>query len=331
MTDHKTEIKNRLNDPATVLEKLGLLETARKARDGYKIPCLWHGENDPSCSVRQHPGDGTLSVYCFGCGDGGDVLGLIGQVFGLSLNNQFSEILEIAAGYAGVDLGDKTFAQREPPKRAAPPPPEYPPIDDLRDMWNGCKPPADDPQSREWFGSRRLSTDALEDLCRVIPQEYYLPAWAVFRDDESGRYDWLLSGHRLIFPLYNSEGKIRSFKARGMLNGKIKNVNPLGYSTAGLCFACANAQKMLATRKHFETVLFVEGEVDFLSAVQSLGDNDCAVFGIYSGAVSDDHVKKINCDKIYFLTDNDSAGDAYHNRLFESMRSCGAENGEKLF
>lgn len=319
MTDQKQEIRNRLTDPATVLDKLGLLESAKKSRNGYMIPCLWHGENDPSCSVREHPQDGTLSVFCFGCSQGADIFGLIAQVYGLSPNNQFSDIINIAAGMAGVTLDESPGDWAPPPKRMAPPPPEYPPVDDLRAMWTECLPPSEDPQARDFFGKRNLSTERLAGLCRVIPRDYDLPPWAIYKDDESGRYDWLMSGHRLIFPLYNFEGKIRSFKARGMLEGKIKNVNPLGYSTAGLCFACNNGQDMLSTGKHFDSVLFAEGEVDFLSAVELRQDADTAVFGIYSGGWSDEHSSRLKCDNWYFSTDIDDPGDNYHYKIRDQI------------
>lgn len=312
MSDAKNEIRNRLNDPATVLEKLNLLDGAKHSVGKYTVCCPWHGENTPSCQVRQHPNDGTLAVKCFGCGHTSDVFGLIARAYDLS-DNQFPEIIAIAADMAGVQLDDSKPINRERPVFKPPPPPEYPPVDELREMWGSAIKPVDDPQVAAWFESRGLSTDVSTEICRVIPLDYELPEWAIYRDEshEKGRYDWLMSGHRLIFPLYNAEGRIRSFKIRCVTDGKLKNVNPRGYSTAGLCFACETGQDALNKATPVETAVIVEGEVDFLSSVQNRQDDKTAVYGVYSGAWSDDHAARVSADNWYFLTDDDDPGDGY--------------------
>ena len=320
MTDHKTQIRHALTDPAPLLEKLGLLETAKGNARRYTICCPWHQENDPSCDVWVHRNDGLIAVHCHGCGAGGDVYNLIAQVYGLSLIDQFQDVLQIAADFAGITIDNSKPVKYTPPKKIEPRPPEYPPKDELGDMWSNAVAPCDDDQVVKFFERRGISLDAIGDMCRVIPVDYNLPKWAIYRDeaDSKGRYDWIMSGHRLIFPLYNHDGKIKSFKARNMGDSKLKNVNPLEYSAVGLCFADDNAWKMLSKNQHCETVVFVEGEIDFLQAVQLAGD-DTAIFGIYSGCWSDEHSKKLNCDRVVFLTDVDEPGDRYAKQIAESV------------
>ena len=322
MTDAKTEIRSRLSDPATVLEKLGLLESAKHQNGKYTIRCPWHPENTPSCSVRRHPGDGTLSVKCFACGASGDVFGLIGQSYGLSQAVDFPEILSLAAGFANVTLDDSKPIKRERPVFKAPPPPEYPPVDELRALWESSVYVTDDAHALKWCEDRGIDPAKIKDLCRVIPSGADLPDWAVYRDEshEKGRYDWIMSGHRLIFPLYGPDGKAKSFKARCLNDGKLKNVNPKNYSSLSLCFACEVGKDMLIGKRDADTVVFVEGEADFMSAVSRRESDSVAIFGVYSGAWSGDHADKLKTKEIILALDDDKPGDAYAEMIAESVK-----------
>ena len=318
MTDIKSEIRSRLGNPEFVLGKLGLLETAKKARNGFNICCLWHSENEPSCNVRQHPNDGTLSVHCFGCKQSADVFELIAQVYDINIHNSFPEILQIAGDFAGVQVeSGKPFTPTPPPKFVERPP-EYPPIDELRDMWTNAVSVTEDPEAKKWFKDRGLSVERLNSYCKVIPKNHELPKWAIFKDDDTGRYDWIMSGHRLIFPLYNYEGKIRSFRARCLNEGTYKNVNPLGYSTKNLCFADTKGLDALKGNKSFEVLNFVEGEGDFLAAIQR--EDSFPIFGFYSGGWSLDHSKACGREsEIFFPFDDDRAGDGYKKDIVKSF------------
>ncbi len=317
----KHEIKQLLTDPEHVLDKLGILHDAKRQRDGYKIVCPVHGDTDPSLSIRTGKSDGQLTIKCFGCDLKGDVYDLIAAFYGLSVDNNFTEILNIAADMAGVSIDDEPTTKRRPLPKRQPVPIQYPPVDELRDMWEAAVAVTEDDLALSMLSDRGINIKSICDLCRVIPKNYDLPSWAIYRDDthEKGRYDWIMSGHRLIIPLYNHEGKIRSFKARCITGGSLKNVNPQDYSPAELCMANEAAQNMMADGSHADVAFFCEGEMDFLSLV-SCDDSGAAIFGIYSGAWSGKHTERLNTDRVIFLTDNDDAGDAYKMRLFESIR-----------
>lgn len=302
----KTEIRNRLNDPMQLVDILGIGDGSRRRHDGIMVRCPKHGDSDPSCSIRRCD-DGTISIKCFGCDLSGDIFDLIGAVHGIDTNSDFPAALKIAADIAGVndDGGEYERIERE----YTPAPPEYPPADELKQVWVSASQSTDDSEVAEYL-ARRGITDT-SDLCRVIAGE--LPEWAVFRDasDKRGHLDWNDTGHRLILPLYNHEGRIKSFRARCVReDSRLKNVNPKKYSSAGLCFANAAGVKMLQTGARAETVVFVEGEIDFLNACQRTGD-DTAIFGMYSGGWSAEHSARLNTGRVVFLTDVDGPGDRY--------------------
>lgn len=296
----KTEIRNRLNDPAQLVDMLGIGEGSRRRHDGIMVRCPKHGDSDPSCSVRRC-NDDTISVKCFGCDLSGDVFDLIGAVHGVDINSDFPAILKIAADMSGVDDDGGNYERVE--REYTPEPPEYPPADELKYVWVSASQPTDDAEVADYLAKRGITETS--DMCRVVAGE--LPEWAVFKPG----YGWAESGHRLIFPLYNHEGRIKSFRARCVKeDSKLKNVNPKKYSSAGLCFANASGVKMLQTGAHAETVVFVEGEIDFLNACQR-ADKDTAIFGLYSGCWSAEHSARLNTDRVVFLTDVDGPGDRY--------------------
>lgn len=302
----KTEIRNRLNDPAQLVDMLGIGEGSRRRHDGIMVRCPTHGDSDPSCSIRRCD-DGTVSIKCFGCPLSGDVFDLIGAVHGIDTNSDFPAVLKIAADMAGVDEDGREYERVE--RDYTPAPPEYPPADELKQVWVMARRPADDDEVTEYLVRRGITETS--DLCRVVAGE--LPGWAVFREsgDTRGYLDWNDTGHRLIFPLYNHEGRIKSFRARCVKeDSKLKNVNPKRYSSSGLCFANALGVKMLQTGYRTGTVVFVEGEIDFLNACQR-ADGDTAIFGLYSGGWSSEHSERLNTDRVVFLTDVDGPGDRY--------------------
>jgi DNA primase len=88
-----------LSDPIAVCNALEIDRDARPQQNGLMISCLWHDDNNPSCSVTNAE-DGGLRVHCFACGVGGDVFSLIGKVRGLDVKTEFPAVLAVAAEIA---------------------------------------------------------------------------------------------------------------------------------------------------------------------------------------------------------------------------------------
>lgn len=332
-TDIKSEIRFALSDPGYVLEKLGMMEGVRKSHTGYMICCPWHNETEPSCSVRFHPTDGTLSVHCFGCGSGGDIFSLVAAHLGLHPQKDFKSIVEYAGGLAGIDTSAPFDKERQPPVRnyVPPPPPVYPPEDEISDLWfNGVAPTKIKP-ARLWFEIKGLSAEIASANCRVIPKGYVLPEWAISRGEKDGRKwesNWIKSGHRLLFPMYDCNGQLRSLKARCLdVSKKFKNQIPKGFAVKGLIMADHVGHGLLVNGNPDNApynLVFCEGEVDFLVALQTrdTAPVNTAIFGVYSGGWSVEHALRMGSNrdmKLFFFTDRDRAGMAYKQAIAKTF------------
>jgi len=321
-SDLKQSVRIALSNPEYVLGSLGLLENSRKNHTGYMICCPWHSENSPSCSVRVHPTDGTLSIHCFGCGEGGDVFRLIAASLGLDPRNNFRDILDYAGRLSGIDLKGSYDPSNKPVRPVfVPTVPVYPPENEVAEIWFNSASPCDIRPAREWFEIKQLSAGALAGYCRVIPKTMELPEWAKSSGEKDGRKwnsDWIKSGHRLLIPMYDSGGKLRSLKARCLdVKSKMKNMMPRGFSSKNLIMADHVAHGLLVNGNPDNdtyNVVFCEGEVDFLVALQTRDSApaNTAVFGVYSGGWSKEHALRLGKNiTIFFFTDRDSAGMKY--------------------
>jgi hypothetical protein len=325
--DIKKVCRYELSDPETVLSRLGLLpERPKRNSKGIFIPCPWHAENDASFHVRTHPGDGTLSGHCFGCGKTVDVFELIAHVHNLSLTNEFPQIIETAKALAGI----QGLEGYKPPPAKKAPPPEFPDEQSLLHMTMNRVELHADPAAVKWATSRGYDVRRISRECYVLPKDMQLPEWAML-PKKPGRKQrtWNDTGHRLIIPLYDHDGRFRSVKARH-IEGKsaIKNFNPRDRSCVGLCFANKIGQRILHGEL-FENcnIVFVEGETDFLMAVSRSTTGRIAIFGVYSGGWSNAHAVRVlrstGNPKVVYLLDKDTAGDNYKKMIkktFEAAR-----------
>jgi hypothetical protein len=326
LPDHAREVRQRLIEPRTVCAALGLLDgyrPGRQAGGGVTIRCPKHRERTPSCSVSTGR-DGTLRVHCFsGCGLDGDVFVLVAAALGLDARRDFAAVLGHAAGLAGVDLASTAPLPVPVPRPVAPvpAPPSYPPRDEVHALWAACVPvEADDAVSAYLDGERRIAPAVVDlyDCARALPVGARVPAWA-----RCGR-PWPLSGHRLIVPVYDAAGELRSLRAWCIESGAVaKRVAPSGFSTVGLVMADQPARSMLATGgppAWFDdasqlTVVICEGEPDWLTWATWASDADelpPAVLGVVSAAWSESIAARVpsGC-RVAIRTHLDAAGKRY--------------------
>ena len=316
-----------LRDPQRVVVAVGLDKRAqRQAGGGLTVLCPWHSERSPSCSVTRGP-NGALRVHCFGCGRGGDIFSLVAQVHGLDASRDFPAVLKLVAELAGVDLDDRRGVRSMRPRpRPAPPAAVervYPDAAALSAVLASCVVPDADAQA--YLGERGLDVERVLALgmVRQMPADVCgLPEWA------RGRA-W---AGRLIFPLYDAHGVVRSVRARlarRPREGERKSLAPRGFQVAGLVVACPAARAMLETACHPEDwtgpetmrVVITEGEVDALTWATS-GRCD-AVIGLFSGGWTADHARRIAWGaQVLIATDRDGAGDGYAAEIAETFRAA---------
>ncbi len=154
-------------------------------------------------------------------------------------------------------------------------PKRYPP--GAAELWDRCVLAGTDPDARAWLQSEHLPMGAVEDfdLAKVLP-DGDLPPWAL---------GWR-AHHRLVTPLYDHTGVVRSLQPRliGTRNGP-PWLRPKGFAASGLIMAnptgLAILQGMPWTGRD---LALVWGTVPFLAAACDSGENlDApAMFGITS-------------------------------------------------
>jgi hypothetical protein len=318
------EVKRALTSPAQLLSALGL-ESKRTSPTRYQIRCPWHADRSPSCHVFTG-NDGTIRAHCFPCGKSANGITLARAVLGLGFRDALVWCAKLANQYA---LADEIAGGREAPalpERPVLPPPrpyvprEYPDLAEVRALLASCiratKGPAHDYLAgRNIVPSQRLL---------ILRADADLPAWASRRDPETRRsVSWVESGHRLILPMYDMGGQLRSVRAWRIPSlgpdhsDSPKRLPPSGKRASGLSLMTpAFAMKL---RNHgwplnpdgtTAPVLVVEGEPDFLAACSVA---TLPVLGHLSGSDAPPaHVPLI------VATHPDPAGNLYSNTLIQS-------------
>ena len=337
--DHKTEVAANWASIGT--GRACELLSVRYERYGRssKICCLWHNENDPSCSVTIG-NSGTLRFHCFACDESWDIFSAIAQREGLSAEDDFPKVLVRAAELVGrwdvVDAVEGREVPREArpmPKREPQPKPEpeptYPPLDEISELLSACVRVDQEPSVWQWLHSRGIDSHdvAVRDLALAMPAQF-IPEyqWSRFR----GR-SWGDLAHRLIMPVYGPSGSIMSVRAGRVENGSSpKRLPPSGYMISGLVMLDAMGREAFKAggwpswNPNPPKFVVVEGEPDFLTmAIQTpinQGPPDRAVIGIFSGAWCDEIAAAIpDGATVIVATDKDATGDMYAMKIKESV------------
>lgn len=233
-----------------------------------------------------------------------------------------------------------------PLPRAAPPAPRpYPESARLAELLSyGTWAATDSESGRRWLEETiptyRPGSDLPRHLVRILPTrreivDRYgiravkgaprLPSWARWR----GR-SWVDAGYRILIPLYDCRGRVRSVRARHIAganrpSGAPKGVSPAGRSVAGLVFSNGWGAEALAGRHSPHSVYLVEGGTDCLAAsIASDPLERRAIYGVISGGWTPEHGARLaamcsDATRITIDTDPDPAGDTYADRIAETI------------
>lgn len=322
-SDHVQEIRRTLTDPIQLVRALQLTKGAKKTTKGATVRCPVHSEKSASCSVHRGK-DGTIAVYCFGCGFGGDALSLIAAVHGLDVRANFKDVLLEAATLAGLHTvideinGRAKYTPRELPPLLDPEPDvEYPDKGEIDKFWSDLIAIKDDPVTQKHLASRGLDYRDIDviDLARVIEPGWPCPRWAATRFNS-----WVDSGHRLIVPMYDSSGvmrTVRSWRVEG--DSPAKRLPPNGCKAQEVVMANRMAKAILGGNQVPCRVLLVEGEPDYLSAATRWPGYP--VIGIINGSWTDGFAERIAYgSEMVIMTHHDEAGDRYAAQITESLK-----------
>jgi DNA primase len=319
-----------LTDARAVCERLGLLKGPRsfvRQAGGVIIRCPVHQEYTPSCSVRR-ASDGTLAWRCHGCQASGDVLTLVAVVNGLNVRSDFRSVLRAAAEVADawsiireLDSGEIATDRPAPPPPPAPEPPrDYPPAGDIDALWSLARPVTEDNDVSAWLVGRGLDPELVEadDLARALPKGCTLPG----RGWSYQRVSWAETGHRLIVPMRDTYGAMRSIRACRVVDGDSpKRLPPGGYRATDLVMACPIGIAMLRGEMAPTEVAILEGEPDWLTWSTRRTTSPVARIGIVTGSWSFEMARRIPAGaSVWICTDHDAAGERYAFEIATTLR-----------
>jgi len=211
------------------------------------------------------------------------------------------------AGYL-LDSNERGAEYLSPIVRTPPKPetPKYPGVKAVKAVLEQCVPVAEDEQVAGWLRSRGLAPELITEAgtCFALQRGASTPAWAA---------GWLAGDFRCLFPLYDSEGRMVSLRARKVVQSKGRNETvPKGYHVKGLVMANRPARAGLQG-EGMAGLVVAEGEPDFLTAVQQWSPGgELPVMGIFSGSWAADMAAAVPEQiPVVICTDNDGAGDKY--------------------
>jgi len=179
-----------------------------------------------------------------------------------------------------------------------------------------CSPVDSDPAGVAWVERRLGGASLPPGVVGILPEGASVPDWATFRGSS-----WSDLGYRLLFPLVDSEGAIRSVRARHpdeAPDGTPKTLPPAGRGLGGLVLACPTSRAWLrgGWSRHARVVV-AEGEPAWLAWVSA----GVPAFGIFSGAWQQGHADKIPRGRtVIVATDHNDAGDRYAANIEETTR-----------
>lgn len=293
---------------------------------------------------------------CFQCDTSGDALDLVALTRGGARLGDLSDVnkadvREWCSRLLGLDTSTPASSRPSPspkPKRLEQRPeddaPGYPPEHEIAALWVAALPVVDVPEALAWLldrftpraarPTRRPNAEAAAafvadaDLARALPEGAVLPSWARYQ----GR-SWSDVGHRLIVPLYDAAGRMRSLIARRVVDGETpKSLPPAGHKRAGLVMADGLGRQLLETGRAPEwwsaapgpfRIVVAEGEPSFLTWATEWSDAaefPPATIGMVSGGWSDAIAARVPHGSIVVAaTDDDEQGDAYAERVRASV------------
>ena len=313
------EVRSR-NDIVSVI---GSYVSLKKAGTNYQGLCPFHSEKTPSFNVNP-----SRQIYkCFGCGKGGNVITFLMEYDSLS----FPEALQNLAERVGMTLPKTEMSEQA--RREA----------DLRSkMLELYKTAATyyyrrfysdaGKYAREYIVNRGLSQDTMKNfgigysdgtLYRYLKEEGYQDSFlaksGLFTFDEKrGVNDKFFN--RVMFPIFDQNGKVIAFGGRVLGDGLPKYLNS---PETSIFDKSRNLYGLhLARRTKQPYMLLCEGYMDTISLHQAGFDNAVASLGTSLTGMQAKLLSRYTKD-VVITYDSDGAGQTAANRAIPILEEVG--------
>lgn len=319
------DIKDRL-DVATVI---GRYIQLKKSGANFKGLCPFHHEKSGSLMVSSQ----KQIWHCFGCGEGGDVIGFIKRYE----NVEFREALEMAAEMAGVTL-PQTRMNTGPDKEVLE---GLVKVNDFTaSYFQKALVSKTGEQAKSYVLERGLTAATIE-LWRIgfapesfdglvtifnarkIPLAQGVAAGVLVKNDKGKIFDRFRG--RVTFPIFDINGQVVAFTARvlpGSSDDQAKYINSpetAMYNKSKIIFGLNFAKNEIRSK---DQVVIMEGQMDCISAHQAGFTNTVATSGT---ALTEQHMRILKrfTSTVLFAFDNDEAGHKARHRA--SLMALGME------
>ena len=285
--------------------------------------CPFHGEKTPSFNIYTEN-----TVYCFGCGAGGDVITFIMKIENLD----YVEAVKFLAQRAGMEMPENTYDDSLSKLRMR----IYEANREAARFFHATLLSQRGQSGRNYLRGRALSDrtirhfglgfadDDWNSLCNHLKNkgfseyEIYSANLAFKRKNGNGIYDRFVN--RVMFPIIDLRGNVIAFGGRIMTDEKPKYLNtsdtPVFKKSENL-FSLNNA-KSSGTR----TLILCEGYMDVIALNQAGFTNAVATLGT---ALTNEQavLMKRYADEVIICYDADGAGQKATARAIDILRNAG--------
>lgn len=317
-----------------ILEVVRQYVALKKAGTNHKGLCPFHDENTPSFNV--HPGMGIYK--CFGCGEGGNVIGFLMAMEGWS----FPETVRHLAQRSGIEIPEESPEDVAKEKKRRKGKKLYRQI--MADahayfeanLWGGQGRAAQmylaergisEPTARA-FGLG-YAPDGWEHLLKHMAGQGYSAALLeraglVLANDRGGHYDRFR--HRILFPVVDVWGHTLAFGGRTLAadsqGAKYINSPETKFYTKGRQLYGLDVAKRRIQKEEY--ALIVEGNFDVIALHEAGIATAVAPMGT---ALTEQQARLLKrfAHRVVVAFDGDQAGEEATLRCFEALESAGLE------
>jgi DNA primase len=307
------EVVERVRESADAVAIIGEHVKLRRVGSSFRGPCPFHQGKNPNFAVNPRTG----FYHCFKCNESGDVITFVRKRMGLD----FVDAVKFVGARSGVDVQDVAVRREGPDPRE----PLWEVIGAAaeffgRMLWDD----ATGAGAREYLATRRVTREIADrfglgfapregDAVRAhltalgFDDARQLEAGLLVRREEQGGDVRPRFRGRLMFPIYDAQGRAVGFGGRVLGQGEPKYLNspesPV-FAKGRLLYGLNWAKNAI---RRDDRVLVVEGYFDVLRCVAGGIDAVVAPLGT---ALTEDQAALITryTKNVFLLYDSDAAG-----------------------
>ena len=324
------DIKEEIRARTDIVEIIGMHTRLKRSGKNWTGLCPFHADKNPSFSVVP-----SIGIYkCFSCGEGGDLFKFVSK----KENLDFIETVEWLAKRAGIEFQRKGVNQERASERE-----QAFALNEIAARFFQDR-LAKSPDAQNYLANRAI----LKSTQEQFQIGFAPPDWEAFafhlqkqrqdmalalkiglikerREGGSGNYDTFRN--RLMFPIFDVNGRVIAFGGRAMGEDKAKYLNSEGsliFDKSRTLYGLNFARKKLSGDT---PAVFVEGYVDVITAHQA-GFSQCvATLGT---SMTEEHARLLvrYNPKVVICYDSDSAGIKATLRGAAVWESIGIEGAE---